>query len=243
MKNLLKCLLAFTSLIFLAGCSNDDKDENVNQPQKRITRYFSFSPPSTSKDEKWVYNYKERLIEVVDDKTKTVFIYDENERVTKAIRYLTLLPEFPPDSILFHYNAGEIIIQQGSTRNKYILNDQGQPIQLLRQSPNSGEYYLQKSFTYQNGNMIKEEYDNVKIEIAYDNNKNILADYPIGVRLWASIKSPDSNFFAFTSKNNVVSRKYSIGELLSETIYQLTYDKDGYILKSESIFGSEGFVY
>lgn len=232
MKNFLKYFLAFTCFMLFFGCSSDDND--TSKPQKRITRYVSSYP---KKDEKWLYDDKKRLIEIVESKIKTIFTYDQYDRVAKAMKYSIPFPENAYDSTFFHYNDEEIVIEHGWSKTKYVLNNEGQPIQEFRKGLGPS-YSLQKEFTYQDGNMIKVKIADVKYEFTYDNKKNILADYPVGIRLLAYERYMNS--LGFISKNNIISGKFYGGETLFETIpYQLTYDNDGYIVKSESIAGYE----
>lgn len=234
MKKFLKCLVALTFFMLLAGCSNDDNDSS-EQPQKRILRYFV----PGQKDEYWIYDEKKRLTEIIENKFKTTFTYDEQSRVIKVVGFPISNPEMTSQPYLFHYNEGEVIMERGITNIKYILNSDGQPIQELLKIGNS--YKLQKSFTYQNGNMVKMG-GPAGFSFRYDNKKNVLADYPIGIRLFAYTKY--KNAFGYVSKNNIISVQPYVNETpMSEIIYELTYDSDGYLIKSQSEIDYQTFSY
>lgn len=221
MKNLLKWLLAFTCLIFLAGCSNDDNSNDADKPNgikyiKTITDHFGNS-------ENWIYDDQNRVVKILYSKDRaTMFEYDNEGRVTNVNTFLRSAPGIKTEKYKVEYEQNLITVTVNRLEanpvitevREYTLDGTGKPIK----EKISGNGLTERVYTRNDGNVINvngfgpEKY-------TYDDKKNVYYYYPIGLRLVLSE--------SLINDNNIT--KAVIGN--QEYISKYEYDSEGYVTK------------
>ncbi|ASE63747.1 hypothetical protein [Chryseobacterium indologenes] len=244
MKRIFRYFWVIACFTLFITCNHDNDDakpeaenEKTEQSGKLITRYFV----PGQYNEYWKYDNDQKLVEIKNGKVTTTFTYDEKNRVVSAKRFTDTI--HVSQTYQFEYAPGEVVMTYKSgLKVKYTLNSEGQPIKKFTKVGDR-DFVFDSEYVYQNGNIVKiisQFWDTT--EFSYDNNKNVLSDYPLGVKLIGFDRY--MNGLGYVSKNNIVSRTvYANGNFIFDESYNLTYNKNGYLTKIQNMFEYHTFTY